>query len=47
MRRNFSTLVLAEHFEGKLNPNLGSMLTAAGRFNKDVDVLVHGADTDA
>ena len=26
---NFSTLVLAEHFEGKLNANLGNVITAA------------------
>lgn len=45
MNRNFATLVLAEHFNGKLNSNLGSMMTAAGQLNDDqVDVLVHGAD---
>jgi hypothetical protein len=30
-QKNFATLVLAEHFEGKLNPNLGSLLTAASQ----------------
>lgn len=45
LKRNFATLVLAEHFEGKLNSNLGSLLTAASNLNDpDVDVLVHGAD---
>jgi len=32
-KMNFATLVLAEHFEGKLNSNLGSILTAANKFN--------------
>ena len=46
--RNFATLVLSEHFEGKLNPNLGSVLNAAGQLNdSQVDVLVCGGDTDA
>jgi len=45
--RNFSTLVLSEQFEGKINSNLASILSAAGKFNEDVDVLVHGSDTDA
>ena len=45
---NFATLVLAEHFEGKLSPTLGSVLTAAGKLNDDqVDVLVHGDGCDA
>jgi hypothetical protein len=30
-QKNFATLVLAEHFEGKLNANLGSLLTAASQ----------------
>lgn len=47
-RRNFSTLVLAEHFMGKLNPSLGSVLNAASQLNDPhVDVLVHGDSTDA
>ena len=46
--RNFATLVLAEHYDGKLNSNLGSLMTAAGQFNdSQVDVLVHGADCTA
>ena len=32
-QRNFATLVLAEHFEGKLNMSLGSCLTAAKDLN--------------
>ena len=32
-QKNFATLVLAEHFEGKLSPTLGSVLTAAGELN--------------
>jgi hypothetical protein len=43
--RKFSTLVLSEQFEGKLNANLASILSAAGKFNEDVDVLVHGSNT--
>ena len=46
--RNFATLVLSEHFEGKLSPSLGSVLSAAGKLNdSQVDVLVCGGDTDA
>ena len=46
--RNFATLVLAEHFEGKLSPTLGSVLNAASQLNDDtVDVLVHGDGCDA
>ncbi len=45
LKRNFATLVLAEHFEGKLNPNLGALLTAAAQMkDTHVDVLVHGDD---
>lgn len=45
-QRNFATLVLAEHFEGKLNANLGSMLSAAKQLNDpQVDVLVHGNES--
>ena len=44
--RHFSTLVLAEHLEGKLNSNIGSCLTAANQLNdKTVDVLIHGSAT--
>lgn len=36
-QRNFATLILAEHFEGKLNSQIGSCLTAANDLNdKDV-----------
>ena len=34
-QRNFATLVLSEHFEGKLSPSLGSLLTAAKELNDD------------
>ena len=33
--RNFATLVLSEHFEGKLSPTLGSLLSAAKELNDD------------
>ena len=47
-QRNFATLVLAEHFEGKLSPTLGSVLTAASELNDgNVDVLVHGDNCDS
>ena len=47
-QRNFATLVMAEHFEGKLSNNLGSLLTAAAHLKDDqVDVLVHGENCDA
>jgi hypothetical protein len=40
--------VLAEHFEGKINSNIGSMLSAASKFNDpDVDVLVHGDNCES
>jgi hypothetical protein len=40
--------VLAEHFEGKLNPNIGAVLTAATKLeDPTVDVLVHGDNCDA
>ena len=29
LKRKFATLVLAEHYEGKLNANFGSLMTAA------------------
>ena len=42
---SFATLILAEHFEGKLNPNFGNILTTAHQLkDKQVDVLIHGAD---
>lgn len=45
---NFATLVLSEHFEGKLAPSLGSVLTAANEMNDShIDVLVHGDGCDA
>ena len=48
VQRNFATLILSEHFEGKLNPTLGNVLKAASNFNDPaVDVLVHGDNTAA
>jgi hypothetical protein len=39
--------VLCEHLEGKVNSNIGSILTAASKFNDpDVDVLIHGDNCD-
>ena len=36
---------MAEHFEGKLNANIGSCLTAAQELNDPhVDVLIHGSE---
>ena len=47
-RFNFATLILAEHFEGKLNSNIGSILTASSKFNDpNCDVLIHGENCDA
>jgi hypothetical protein len=47
-QRSFASLVLAEHFEGKLNPNVGAVLTAAAKLeDPTVDVLVHGENCDA
>lgn len=38
--RNFATLILAEHFEGKLNSQIGSCLKAAQDLNdNDVSLL--------
>lgn len=46
LKRNFSTLILAEHFEGKLAPSVGSCLTAANELNDPkIDVLVHGSES--
>jgi len=44
---NFASLVLAEHYMGKLNPNLAQTITAATKMDSDVDVLVHGEDPAA
>jgi electron transfer flavoprotein alpha subunit len=42
-QRRFATLVLSEHFEGKLANNLSNVLSAVKHFKDDrVDVLVHG-----
>ena len=47
-QRNFATLVLTEHFEGKLSATFGAVLTAAGELNDGaVDVMVHGDGCDA
>jgi electron transfer flavoprotein alpha subunit len=46
-KSNFSSLVLAEHFNGKLNANLAQTITAASQMDSDVDVLVHGEDPAA
>ncbi len=47
-QRNFATLVMSEHFEGKLSPNLASLLSAAKELNDgQVDVLVHGDGCEA
>jgi len=32
-RKNFSTLILAEHFEGQIGTSVGSCLTAAKELN--------------
>jgi len=34
-KQNFATLVLAEHFEGKLSSSVGSCLKAAQELNDD------------
>ena len=40
--------MLSEHFEGKLSPSLGSVLSATSQLNdKDVDVLVYGDNCDS
>ena len=47
-QRNFATLVMSEQFEGKLSPNLASLLSAAKELNdSQVDVLVHGDGCEA
>lgn len=46
-KSNFSSLVLAEHYQGKLNANLSSTLTAAKHMDSEVDILVHGEDPAA
>lgn len=47
-QRNFATLVLSEHFEGKLSPSIGNVLNAASQLNdSQVEVLVCGDNCDA
>ena len=42
-QRTVATLVLSEHFNGKLNNNLSNVLTAVKQLNdSQVDVLIHG-----
>jgi len=42
-QRRFATLVLSEHFEGKLANNLANVMSAVKEFKDDkVDILVHG-----
>ena len=47
-KSNFSTLVLADQFEGKLQANFANTLSAAKQLESDkIDVLIHGEDADA
>ena len=43
-RKNFSTLVVAEQFEGKLGENVRNVVNAASQFGEDIHVLLHGKD---
>lgn len=43
-RRCFSSLVVAEQFEGKLGDNVTNVVSAASEFGEDVHVLLHGKD---
>ena len=43
-QKRFATLVLSEHFEGKLNGSIASCVTAAQKLtDPDIDVLCHGS----
>ena len=45
--RNFSSLVVADQFEGKLNENITNVVSAASEFGEDVHVLLHGKDPES
>ena len=42
--RHFSSLIVAEQFEGKASDNLRNVVKAASEFGEDIHVLVHGKD---
>lgn len=45
-KSNFSTLVLADQFDGKLQANFANTLSAAKQLESDkIDVLLHGGDS--
>jgi electron transfer flavoprotein alpha subunit len=45
-KSNFSTLVLADQFEGSLQANFANTLSAAKNLESDkIDVLIHGGDS--
>lgn len=47
VRRSFSSLVVAEQFEGKLADNVTNVVGAASQFGEDVHVLLHGKDPES
>jgi len=44
---NFSSLVVAEQFQGKLGDNTRSVVKAASEFGEDIHILVHGKDPES
>ncbi len=47
VKRSFSSLVVAEQFEGKLGDNVTNVVSAASEFGEDVHVLLHGKDPES
>lgn len=45
--RRFSSLVVAEQFEGKLGDNIRNVVNAASQFGEDIHVLLHGKDPES
>jgi electron transfer flavoprotein alpha subunit len=45
--RKFSSLVVAEQFEGKLGDNIRNVVNAASQFGEEIHVLIHGKDPES
>jgi electron transfer flavoprotein alpha subunit len=45
--RHFSSLIVAEQFEGKVSENVRSVVGAASKFGEDVHILLHGKDPES
>jgi electron transfer flavoprotein alpha subunit len=45
--RNFSSLIIAEQFQGKASENIRNVVNAASQFGEDIHVLLHGKDPES